>query len=95
MTTMDARRRKLAFRAAHRGMKEMDVILGGYAERMLATMSDRELDAFERLLELPDPDLYAWIVSGADVPAEHDGELMQRLRAIRLQPGDYANTGVT
>ena len=94
MTELDARRRKLAFRASHRGMKEMDVILGGYADRTLGRMSDDELDQFEALLEVPDPDLHAWIVGGLDVPAEHRTELMDKLRAFRMQPGDYGETGV-
>ena len=89
MTELDARRRKLAFRASHRGMKEMDVILGGYANRMLAVMSDDELDRFEALLEAPDPDLHAWIVGGLEVPEEHRGDLMQELKAFRMRPEDY------
>ena len=91
MTDLDARRRKLAFRASHRGMKEMDVILGGYADRTLAVMSDVELDRFEALLEVPDPDLHAWIVGGLEVPSEHRGELMQELRAFRMRPEDYGD----
>ena len=93
MTELDARRRKLAFRASHRGMKEMDVILGGYADRTLGEMSDNELDQFEALLEASDPDLHAWIVGGAEVPAEHRTDLMEKLKAFRMQPGDYGTAG--
>jgi len=92
---LDKRRKRLIWRANHRGMKEMDVILGGFAERALADMSEGELDAFESILEMPDPDLYAWIVGGADVPAEHDGDLMRRLRAFRLRAEDYGGSAVT
>ena len=93
MTQLDARRRKLAFRASHRGMKEMDVILGGYADRTLGEMNNDELDQFEALLEEADPDLHAWIIGGGDVPAEHRTDLMEKLKAFRMQPGDYSETG--
>ncbi len=52
---LEMRRRRAAYRASHRGTKEMDIMLGRYAEARLPGMQDDELDAFERLLALPDP----------------------------------------
>lgn len=71
-------------------MKEMDLLLGGFAERELGALNSDELDQFEALLSLPDPDLYAWISGMADIPAEHHSDVMQRLRAFHMQPADDA-----
>lgn len=57
-------------RASRRGMKEMDIVLGGYASRALAGMDDAELAGFEALLAQPDADLFRWVVAGDAAPAE-------------------------
>jgi antitoxin CptB len=57
----------------------MDLILGPYADGPLAALDESALDAYEALLEQPDPDLYAW-VSGAAAPAEELRSTVQRLR---------------
>jgi antitoxin CptB len=61
---LDMRRRRAAYRATHRGTKEMDVLVGRYAEAKLATFSAQELARFEAFLTLPDPTLQTWIFSG-------------------------------
>lgn len=63
MTDLDQRRRRAAYRASHRGTKEMDWLLGRYAEARLAAMSEPELAEFERLLALADPDLQGWLLA--------------------------------
>jgi len=87
---MDNRLKKITFRAAHRGMKEMDLLLGVFAERHLCSMSSEELDLFETLLSLPDPDLYAWITGMEEVPDRYRSVIMQRLQAFNLQTPDYS-----
>jgi antitoxin CptB len=77
---LELRRRRAAYRATHRGTKEMDWLLGRYAEAKLPDMDQAALAAFERLLALPDPDLQNWILEPA--PAEA-GELAPLLRALR------------
>ena len=52
---LDERRRRLLFRAWHRGMREIDLIMGRFADAHIATLSDAELDEFERLLDVPRP----------------------------------------
>jgi antitoxin CptB len=79
---LDERRRKLRYRAWHRGTREMDLVLGRFADATLAAMSTADLDAFEALMEAPDPDLFAWILGQAPVPAEQDSELFRRLVAF-------------
>jgi len=49
----------LLFRCWHRGTREMDLILGRFADAAIASLSDDELDRLEHLIEVPDPDLYA------------------------------------
>ncbi|MDP2618750.1 MAG: succinate dehydrogenase assembly factor 2 [Hyphomicrobiales bacterium] len=83
------RRKRLRFRAWHRVMKEMDFILGSFADSYLARMSAAEIDAFERLIEMPDADLLSWISGSGDPPDPDLTGLVERLRAVTLQPEDY------
>ena len=82
---LDLRRRKLLFRAWHRGMREMDLIMGGFADARLAQLDEGELAAFERLIELPDQELLAWIMGEAAVPAEFDSQLLRGIRDFHLR----------
>jgi antitoxin CptB len=59
------RRKRLLFRSRHRGSREMDLLLGRFAERHLPTFSERQLALFEEMLEHSDPDLYAWLAGRA------------------------------
>ncbi len=88
----DPRLRKLNFRAWRRGFREADLIVGGFADSELARMTADDLDAFERLLEVPDGDLYDWIVERAPPAPEHDGPVMHRLRAYRFVVSGAATT---
>jgi len=56
--------------------------MGGFADRHIAHLSDRELEEFERLILVPDADLYAWIAGQAEIPHEYDGALLRRLCAF-------------
>ena len=80
------RRRKLKFRCWHRGMREMDLIMGRFADAFIDRMAPAELDDLERLMEVPDPELLAW-VSGQGAPPDTDvSPMLQRLRAFHLAP---------
>src|ERR1700680_2843343 len=68
----DTRRKRLLFRSWHRGTREADLILGSFAEANLAGFDDGQLDRYEALLNVPDPDLFDWIVGRADPPPECD-----------------------
>lgn len=80
--TLDARRRRARFRAGHRGMKEMDIVLGGYADAHAGAMDAETLDAFELLLEVNDRDLFKWFMGEAPVPAEQDTPLFRAICAF-------------
>lgn len=73
------RRRRLLFRAEHRGFKEADLVIGGFARDHLPGMSEEALDEFEALLELPDQDLYAWVVGREPAPGDIDGPVFKAL----------------
>jgi antitoxin CptB len=60
----------------------MDLIMGRFADAMIDTLSEADLDLLERLGDAPDPDLYAWVSGWSEVPAEYDHELMRRLRSF-------------
>ena len=76
---LEMRRKKARFRAWHRGMREMDMILGNFADDALSTMTEAELAEFERMLELPDSEMLQWFTGAAPVPANHDTELFRRI----------------
>ena len=78
---LETRRRRAAYRAAHRGTKEMDIVLGRYAEARLAFMSPTELAVFERFLALPDPLLNQWFTQGLVADAGEFAGLIDGLRA--------------
>jgi antitoxin CptB len=77
---IETRRRRAAWRASHRGTKELDFLIGGYAEAKLAEMGEAELDRFEQFLRLADPELQRCLL-GPAVPTEAQfGELVRAVR---------------
>ena len=84
-STLDERRRRILFRAWRRGVREMDLIMGRFADAHLPTMNEAELTEFERLLDIPDPQALAWIVGGEEPPHEYDTPLFARLCGSRFK----------
>ena len=80
LTEHDIRLKRLRFRAWHRGIREMDLILGRYADAHLNGLSAAELDAFERLLEVPDITLYNWITGMEAVPPAEASSVFHAVR---------------
>jgi antitoxin CptB len=80
---LDTRRKRLLFRCWHRGTREMDLILGRFADAEIATLTDDELAGLERLIELPDPDLYAALTGNRPLASEYEGPLFDRIKAFR------------
>ena len=62
---LDPRRRRILFRAWHRGIREMDLILGQFADNEIAGVDDADLDEFEAILSEDDKDLFMWICGEA------------------------------
>jgi antitoxin CptB len=77
---LSLRRRRALYRATHRGSKELDFLLGRFAETEIDAMSSEELGVLERLIEAPDPDIAASLFDGVALGHPDLDELMQRLR---------------
>ncbi|MGQ9366062.1 FAD assembly factor SdhE [Azospirillum sp. A39] len=83
---IEVRRRRLRFRSWHRGTREMDLLIGSFADTHVPAFDTAQLDHFEALLELSDPDLYNWMTGREPVPAEHDSDVMRLLAGFRYTP---------
>jgi antitoxin CptB len=79
---VETRRRRAVYRACHRGTKEMDWILGRFAQAALAGMPTDGLGLFERMLALPDPDLQDMILHPELMPAGEFAELVAAMRVF-------------
>jgi antitoxin CptB len=82
---LDERRRRLRYRAWHRGFQEMDLVMGRFVDAEVAAFTDAELTDFERLIDVPDHEIYAWVLGNAPVPPEYDTALFGRMRDFHLQ----------
>jgi antitoxin CptB len=78
----DDRLKRLRFRSRHRGVREADMLLGGYFERWHQAWDDADIAWFEALLEEQDADILAWAMGSAAVPARWAGTMMTRLQAL-------------
>ena len=80
---LDPRRRKALFRSWHRGMREVDLILGSFADGEIGTLSEDELGVYEALMAEPDGDILKWVTGEAAVPARHDTPVFAKILAYR------------
>jgi antitoxin CptB len=79
---LDPRRRRLRYRLWHRGTREMDLIMGRFADAVIGELTQTEIGELERLAEVPDPELYAWVSGAGPVPAAFDTAVFRRLCAF-------------
>ena len=83
MTTVtespETRRKRLLWRASHRGTREMDLLLGGFAKSHIERFSEWELDELETIIGLPDHELMGWLLGGVEVP---QGQATPTLKAL-------------
>jgi antitoxin CptB len=84
---LDDRRKRLLFRCWHRGTREMDLILGRFADTEIADLTNDELGQLEQLIEVPDPDLYAALTGNSRLAPQYASALFDRIKAFR--PADY------
>lgn len=80
---LDVRRKRILFRCWHRGTREMDLILGRFADSTISDLSESELAELEFLIELPDPDLYAALSDPTAAPLPGTGALFVRIKATQ------------
>ncbi len=80
--TLDTRRRRLLFRAWHRGTREMDLMMGRFCDSELAGLPESDIDDLEALMDAPDPSVFAWLSGEQPVPADHDCPVFHKIRAF-------------
>lgn len=82
---LDARRKRLRYRANHRGTYENDLLIGGFVNQTIAAMSEAELDEIEAVMEFPDAELADWLTGRQPIPAHADSPMLRRLREAALK----------
>lgn len=82
--SIENKRKRLIFRSGHRGTKEMDLILGSFANENVPHFSEEELAQYEELLGESDPDLYNWITRKDAPPERVRSPVFEKLMAYRL-----------
>jgi antitoxin CptB len=78
--SLDTRRKRLLYRATHRGTHENDLLMGGFVAARIAALSTPDLDALEEVLEFPDVDLANWLTGRKPIPSEVDSPMLRRIR---------------
>lgn len=86
-TELSPRRRRLVFRASHRGTKETDLMVGAFVERHIASFTDSDLDEIEHVLELDDVDLADWLTGRSPIPAEVNTPMLTRMAQACAETG--------
>jgi antitoxin CptB len=81
--TIETMRKKLLFRAMHRGTRELDLIIGGFAQKHLAKFTEQQLTDFEWILDLPETDLGSWLTEQQEVPTALRSPMMDDLKSFR------------
>ena len=76
---LDPRRRRLLFRSWHRGIREMDMVYGRFADAQIAALSATELDDYEKLLELRDQQVFDWVFGAQPLDPNYDTPVFRRL----------------
>lgn len=76
---LDPRRRRILYRCWHRGIREMDLVLGQFAEEQIADLADEQLDALEVIMAEDDHDLLKWVTGAEAVPERHQTDLFRRI----------------
>ncbi|MCV3241592.1 succinate dehydrogenase assembly factor 2 [Mesorhizobium sp. ZC-5] len=80
---LDARRRKLLFRSWHRGMREMDLILGSFADAEISALTEAEIEQYEMLLDISDTELLPWITGERAIPETSRTDILLKVLAFR------------
>ncbi|MDC0864631.1 succinate dehydrogenase assembly factor 2 [Rickettsiaceae bacterium] len=71
--------KKLLYQSCNRGCKETDLIIGNFAKNHIREMTDQELHMFQKILHLPDTNIYDWYTKKKSVPLEHSSEIMNKI----------------
>ncbi len=83
--SIEFRRKRLRFRSWHRGTRELDLMLGRFADAHVPHMTADQLDRYEALLASADPDVYGWISGAKPVPAPYDSDVMKLIKNFNIR----------
>lgn len=83
-TPAHTRRRRLLFRATHRGTHETDLLVGDFVAALLETFTDAEMDALEAVMELPDVELADWLTGRLPIPEDVELPMLRAMRDAAL-----------
>jgi antitoxin CptB len=83
---LEVRRKRLRFRSWHRGTREVDLLLGPFADRHLPELTPRQLDRYEALLGENDATLYDWITGRVRPPPDQDSDLLRLIMNTPFRP---------
>ena len=89
-TDLDVRRRRALFRSWHRGMREMDLVFGRFADAEISELSESEMDDLELLLDCIDRDVFMWLTDEIAVPSEFDTPVYRRIKEFCAVDGAVA-----
>ena len=84
-TQADIRRRRLLYRATHRGTHENEILIGGFVRETLSCLTEADMDVLEEILEFPDPALADWLTGRRPIPPEFDSPMLRRIKAAALK----------
>jgi antitoxin CptB len=84
---LSARHRRSLFRSWHRGMREVDLLLGRFANAEIGNLSVDELDAYETLLDAQDRDIFGWLTGESEPPFPYDTPVLQKIRDFHSHTG--------
>lgn len=79
LETLEKKRKRLIFRSWHRGMKELDQIMGSFANKYVPVFTAEELDLYDEVLQNSDPEMYDWICQREQVPDEKNSVILEKL----------------
>ena len=80
MSTDETRRKRILYRATHRGTHENVILIGGFVAARLSVFTPDELDALEEVMELPDSDLADWLTGRRPIPSDKDSPMLRRIK---------------
>ena len=80
---METLRKKILYKATHRGTKEADRLIGGFAVSELGNLDDKLLNEFDLLLDVPDVDLVNWVLEREPALKKYNNNILQRIKIFK------------
>ena len=79
MNDLETYKKKIIYKASHRGSKEMDILLGNFINKYIELFNENELIIFDSILDCDDDDIYQWMIGKKDVPTRYENRVFSLL----------------